>query len=195
MPPAKRSAMLTAVLDACVLYPVHLRDFLLNLAKRESFVPFWSERIRDEWIHNLLQNRPDVMPESLERTRLNMNIHFPNALVRGYESLIPMLWLPDTNDLHVFAAAIHAKAKYIVTFNLDDFPASALQPYGIEAVLPDEIVLRVIRKAPQLVLQVAKKHRQNLTRPPKTAGEYLATLEKQGLAKTVAFLREHENDI
>jgi hypothetical protein len=34
----------------------------------------------------------------------------------------------------VLAAAIHAQAEVIVTFNLGDFPASALGRFGIETV-------------------------------------------------------------
>ena len=42
--------MISAVLDACVLYPVHLRNFLLGLGHDEAFLPFWTEEIQDEWI-------------------------------------------------------------------------------------------------------------------------------------------------
>jgi hypothetical protein len=35
----------------------------------------------------------------------------------------------------------------------------------------------------------------SLTCPPKTVEEYLATLGKQGLSKTVAYLREHTTEI
>ena len=34
MLPEMQSEMQTAVLDACVLYPVHLRDFLLHLGSQ-----------------------------------------------------------------------------------------------------------------------------------------------------------------
>jgi hypothetical protein len=56
----------------------------------------------------------------------------------------------------------------------------------------------VLYSAPlrDLLLWLARRnHRLNLTRPSKTIEEYLATLEKQGLSKTVAFLREHKDDI
>jgi hypothetical protein len=103
--------------------------------------------------------------------------------------------LPDPKDRHVLAVAIHAKAEYIITFNLKDFPKTVLQSYEIEAMSPEEFVLRLIQQMPLAVLQSAKKHRLHLTSPSKTVVEYLATLEKQGLPKTVAFLREHESDI
>jgi len=112
---AKRSVKPTAVLDACVLYSATLRGFLLRLAENGLFKPFWSEDIHDEWLRNLLRNRPDLIPEKLERTRRNMDVHFPDSLVQGYTTIVPTLQLPDMNDRHVLAVAIHAKAKYIVT--------------------------------------------------------------------------------
>jgi hypothetical protein len=103
--------------------------------------------------------------------------------------------LPDPKDRHVLAVAIHARAEYIVTFNLRDFPKMALQPYGIQAISPDEFVLRLINDEPYHVLEAVKQHRLSLKNPPQTVAEYLATLGKQGLPQTVAFLRQHESDI
>ena len=186
--------MIRAIYDACVLYPAALRDFLLSLAAPEFLSPFWSEEIRDEWIQSLLRKRPDLK-DRLERTCREMAFHFPDSLVRGYEPIISTLQLPDPNDRHVLAAAIHARAEYIVTFNLKDFPKASLQPYGIETVLPDEFVQRLIQTTPSRVLEAVKSHRLRLVHPPKTVDEYLATLEKQRLLKTVVFLREHASDI
>lgn len=187
--------MIRVVFDACVLYSAPLRHFLLTLASRKLVVPRWSEEIHDEWIRSLLRNRPDLKRENLEQTRRKMDSYFPNSLVREYESIIPTLALPDPDDRHVLAAAIHANAKLIVTFNLDDFPKKALQSYGVEALAPEELVLRLIQQAPHPVLQAVRNHRLSLSRPSKTVDEYLATLEKQKLPKTVAFLRKHEADI
>jgi hypothetical protein len=82
-----------------------------------------------------------------------------------------------------------------VTFNLDDFPNAVLKQYEIEAMSPDEFVLRLIQESPYAFLRAVKKHRLSLTRPTQTVEEYLVTLEKQGLSKAVAFLWEHKNDI
>jgi len=186
--------MNSAVLDANVLYSASLRDFLLHLAVHESFAPYWSDEIRNEWIRSLLENRPDLKRENLERTCRNMDMHFPFGLVRGYEPIIPTLTLPDPDDRHVLAATIHASANYIVTNNLKDFPGTALKPHKIEALSPDAFVHQLTQKHPKLILKAVRGHRANLSRPPKTADAYIATLEKQGLTKTVAFLREHIAD-
>ena len=187
--------MISAVFDACVLYPTMLRGLLLRLAGAKLIHPLWSEEIQNEWTRSLLRNRPDLKRENLERTCRSMDFRFPNSLVRGYETITPALILPDMNDRHVLAAAIYAKANYIVTVNLSDFPKTVLQPYGIEAVSPEEFILRLIQKNPDRVLQAVRDHRLELTRPPKTIDEYFVMLEKQGLPKTVTFLREHETNI
>ena len=184
-----------AVYDACVIYPASLRDLLLCLAEERLVAPFWSKEIQDEWTRSLLRDRLDLKRERLERTCEEMNLNFPDSLVHGYEFLTTTLELPDRNDCHVLAAAVYVEADYIVTFNLKDFPKSALAPFSVEAISPDDFVLRLIQKASHLVLKVVKKHRLGLTRPTKTVDEYLATLEKQGLPKTVAFLWEHRDDI
>ena len=181
--------------DACVLYPAPLRDLLMQLALTDLFQARWTDEIHDEWTRNVLADRPDVTPESLARCRELMDRHVPDCLVTGYESLIPTLTLPDPDDRHVLAAAIHGGAGAIVTFNLSDFPASVLGGYHIEAVHPDEFIVRLWDESPTAVLDAARLHRAGLKRPPKTAAEYLATLEQCRLTETVARLRSHEDEI
>jgi predicted nucleic acid-binding protein len=187
--------MINAVYDACVLYSASLRDFLLWLGYVRAVRPLWSETIHEEWMRSLLRKRPGLLRTRLERTRQEMEAKFPHSLVTGFEKLVPSLQLPDPEDRHVLAVALHAEAEYLVTFNLNDFPKTILQPFGIEPVSPDEFVQRLIREKPHSVLEAARHHRLSLQRPPKTVDEYLATLDKQGLPKTVAFLREYHADI
>ena len=110
--------------DANVLYPAQLRNLLMHLALIGVFRAKWSAEVHEEWIRNLLINRADLTRTKLERTRQLMDKAAPDALVRGYEHLIPGLALPDPNDRHVLAAAIRAGASVIVTCNLADFSAS-----------------------------------------------------------------------
>src|SRR4051794_35943343 len=115
-----------------------------------------------------------------------MDEHVPDCLVTGYEPLIPTLVLPDPDDRHVLAAAIQGGAGAVVTFNLGDFPAAALGPYGLEAVHPDEFVVRLFDESPEAVLDAVRRQRAALRRPPKTAAEYLETLDQCRLPETVS---------
>lgn len=185
-------ASFTALYDACTLYPAPLRDLLMHLALTDLFRARWTDQIHDEWIERLLEDRPDLTRDQLDRTRFLMNDHVLDCLVTGYEDLIDGLVLPDPDDRHVLAAAIRASASVIVTYNLDDFPAKYLSKFGVEAQHPDEFVTHLIDLAPAAVCAAAKRHRASLKNPPKTVDEYLAALASQHLPETVSRLREFE---
>jgi len=104
-------------LDACVLYPAPLRDLLMWSASTGLFAVRWSADILNEWTENLLRNRPDLKRARLERTCDEMNRAVPDAMVTDFESLVPMLTLPDADDRHVLAAAIACNAEVILTLN------------------------------------------------------------------------------
>lgn len=178
-----------ALYDACVLYPAPLRDLLMQLALTDLFRAKWTDTIHDEWMRNVLAQRPDLTREQLERTRNLMNAHVRDALVEGYEPLIATLNLPDPDDRHVLAAAIRARCDVIVTFNLADFPAEALKAHGLEAQHPDEFIAHLIDLAPETVTLAARTCRARLQNPPKTAEEYLDILAGQRLPQVVSFLR------
>lgn len=179
-----------AVYDSCVLYPAPLRDLLMWLAISDLFQAKWSEAIHDEWIRNVLKNRPDLTLEQLERTRQLMNAKVPDCLVTGYEPMIENLVLPDPDDRHVLAAAICARADVIVTFNLKDFPLAALKQHQIVAQAPDDFISGLIEQSPEAVMNVVRKHHESLVRPPKTWEKYLQTLRNQRLIRTVERLEQ-----
>ena len=181
-----------ALFDACVLYPAPLRDFLMNLAITDLFRAKWTDEIHDEWIRNVLINRPDLTNDRLQRTKTLMNSHVRDCLVIGYQDLIPSLILPDMNDRHVLAAAIRAGADVIVTYNLKDFPVETLEHYGIEAQHPDEFINHLIDLAPPVVCAAVKRQRMSLKNPPQSVEELLSAYERQGLTQTVAELRLYD---
>ena len=186
---------LTALLDANVLYPAGLRDLLLRLADRYLFKPLWSTDIHAEWTASLLADRPEIGADVLERTRAVMDQHFPDALVTGYEVPVFEIDLPDPDDRHVLAAAIHGRADLIVTANLRDFPASRLTPHGLAAQHPDTFVADLFEVDPKAVMEAVRGHRAALRNPPRSASEYLAALDRLGLRKTVSMLRARESAI
>lgn len=161
----------------------------MHLTLLDAFRARWSEAIHDEWIRNLLESRVDLRREQLERTRELMNLHVRDALVENYESLIDTLELPDTDDRHVLAAAIHSKAEAIITFNLRDFPLEQLKKYGIEAIHPDTFIVSLIEEDAETVAEALKNQQRALKNPPQSLIEVLATLENNGLKRTVERLR------
>ncbi len=187
----------TAIYDASILYPAPLRDLFIRLAVEGLVRAKWSRRIQEEWIQRLLEKRPDLRREQLERTRTLMEQAVLDPLVEGYEYLIPRLALPDPNDRHVLAAAIHAEADCIITTNLRDFPRSALDPYDIAAIHPDDFIMEladmIIRRngVPNLLCRVIRKQRLGLQNPPLTPYELLHTFERLGLQRTAHMLRHH----
>ena len=179
----------TVVFDACVLYPAELRSLLMYLSLSGHFRARWSQHIHQEWIGSVLRERPDLSREKLDQVRALMDRHVPGCLVEGYEPLIPGIDLPDPDDRHVVAAAIQTRAEAIVTFNLKDFPDSALEPYHIKAIHPDDFLMDLCDLDIASVITAAQRHRGSLKKPPLTSQDYLDFLLRQRMPQTVAALK------
>lgn len=127
-----------AVLDACVLIPTGLRALLLGVASAGHFTPLWSPRILDEWRLAAVKQGSDAGAEIAL-----MEADWPGACVDASDVDIDTLWLPDTGDRHVLAAAIAGQAPEIVTANLRDFPSRVLAKHGVTPRHPDTFLLEV----------------------------------------------------
>jgi predicted nucleic acid-binding protein len=184
------SGRFTALLDANVLYPAPIRDYLLHLASLDLYKPKWSSEIQEEWIKNLLIKRPDLTREALERTKSAMNAAFPDASVSQYEELIPSLNLPDPHDRHVLAAALRGKADIIITFNLKDFPSKILSAFEMEVQGPDMFISDLINLDKKKCRQALNNLVKSLKVVPKTQEEVLTTLSGCGLFNSVELLKE-----
>ena len=185
------SARYTAILDACVLYPATLRDLLLSLARDGLFHARRSERIQDEWVRSLLKHRPELEEAALRRTCELMTRAVPDSVVEGFEDIEPGLQgLPDPEDRHVLAAAICGHADAIVTFNLADFPVSALAPLGVEAQHPDDFLLNQLDLNPIAALKSIKAMRARWRNPQLTALDLTAALGTLQLPLVAARLRD-----
>lgn len=161
----------------------------MYLALTDLFKAKWSDQIHEEWMRNVRKDYQDITQVQVERIRDLMNVHVLDCLVTDYEDLIGGLLLPDPNDRHVLAVAIRAEASVIVTSNLQDFPKETLARYGVEAQHPDDFITQLLELAPELVCCAAKQQRTGLKNPPLTSEQYLESLARQGLPKTVGALR------
>jgi len=178
-----------AFLDASVLHSATIRSVLMYLAVGGLFRARWSAAVQDEWIAALLRDRQDIDPQRLARTRLLMDTGIPDALVSGYEPLMASLLLPDANDRHVLAAAIHGGAGVIVTANVRDFPADALAPYNILAREPDRFIHGLLDSDPESAVAAFAADRARLANPAMSPAEYIASVGGAGLTATAAALQ------
>lgn len=178
------------IYDANVLYPNSLRDLLIRVAQASLVQAKWTDQILDETFRHLKENRPDLDPAKLDRTRILMNSAIRDVLVTGYEPLIEVLDLPDLDDRHVLAAAIKANAQVIVTENTKDFPAEKLASWNIEARNADDFVLDLIDLNQQAVYAQIQRMADAWRNPPGTVEDVLISLEHIGLIGSVAALRD-----
>jgi predicted nucleic acid-binding protein len=143
----------SAVLDACVLVPVSLCDFLLRLAEEPAmYRPLWSEHILEE-MAKALKTKLNRSTEEIAWRRHQMNEAFGEAIVPVPPELLKSVeCIPDVDDRHVLAAAIMAHANTIVTQNTKHFPKECLEKYGVLCQTADDFLVHQYHLCPQLVL-------------------------------------------
>jgi predicted nucleic acid-binding protein len=185
------NARYTALLDACVLYPVAMADSLMSLATAGLFAAKWSTMIELEWIAALEEQRPDLKGK-LEFRRDCMREAVPDWEVSktAWEPLVSSYELPDPNDRHVLAAAVAGHADCIVTANLRDFPVGIVGAYGIEVVDPDRFIINQWDLDPVTAMTAFKHMRARRKRPQATAEDFAQALERGGLPATAQRIRE-----
>ncbi|MDJ0618276.1 MAG: PIN domain-containing protein [Calothrix sp. MO_192.B10] len=186
--------MLSVVLDACVLFPMYLRDTLLSTAEAGLYVPRWSQKILDEAMGNLVL-RGKISAEKAQSLEEVIKAAFGEAMVEvpiGLESAMTN----HPKDRHVLAAAVTARSDIIVTNNLTDFDTNALTPWNITAQSPDDFLSDLFDKYPEEMVQVIGKQSQKYRRQPLNADELLSLLSKTdgaNLPKFVAKIRSLAN--
>lgn len=180
----------TALLDACVLYPLAMADALLSLATAGFFAAKWTTRIEDEWIRALERQRPDLAGRLTIR-RDSMRDAIPDWEVSefAWASIVRGITLPDPDDVHVLAAAIAGHADCIVTSNLRDFPSAILLEYGVEAIDPDTFIINQWDLDPVNAIAAFKRMRARRKKPQSSPEDFAYALELGGLPTAAGRLR------
>lgn len=173
-------AIFSAFLDACVLVPVAPCDTMLRMADNGAFRPLWSAKVIDEAQRALERIHPDVDPNRFLSRFRSMNEAFDDALVRGWETLVNSIELPDPNDAHVVAAALVGRADVIVTENTKDFPDRALGALGLKAVRLDEFLLDQFDLSPKGACRIITEQAAAMKRPPVEPAQLLDRLSRSG---------------
>lgn len=165
------------VLDANVLLQAPIRDTLPRLAEAESPIVAWSADILAEVVRNFAAvSGPEDAPRRLDHLLPALHIQFPQALQGGYTALLPILPIAP-HDRHVLGCAIVARARYIVTYNLRDFPDGALAPYRVRSIHPEALLLGAPHHHPAVLQGVIAAQGRGL-RPPRTTDEVLDRLAR-----------------
>ena len=184
-----------AVFDACILYPFHLRNIVVQAAVDRLVEAHWTDEIHDEWMRNLAGGAPAIPFERLQATRRLMDDALPGAIVIGYADLIPTVNLPDPDDRHVLAAAIKTGASVILTWNLRDFPATALKKHGLRRQTPDAFLSDLYDQTPDLVVGSLANARRNLNKSRVSASDFVDILNNQKLRQFAKRARSRLTDL
>lgn len=160
--------------DACVLVPYQLSDLVLRLAASGLYEPLWSEEILTE-VQRTLVTKLGISLDKAQRRLGQVRAAFPNATVDGYADLAAAMRV-HAKDRHVAAAAVRGNAALIVTANLADFPAEALEPYDIEVVHPDDFLQHQLDLDWDTTLSCLRQQRAVYKRPQFTVNEFYLAL-------------------
>ncbi len=74
----------------------------------------------------------------------------------------------DPKDQHVTAAARHARVDLIVTSNLPACRERDLAPFNLQAIHPDDLLLRLFRVDPGARLGILRQQELDRRKPPQT---------------------------
>lgn len=169
-----------ALFDTNVLYGALLNDFVLELADRGLYRPLWSKDILGELRRNLVEAGEDA--RLIEKRMSTMTTYFPDAMVAGYDSLIPTMSC-DPKDRHVLAAAVRGGAEVLVTFNLRDFPDASTAHFDLEVVHPDDFLLDQLDLYHAPTLRALVELVDGYDSPAMTIDDYLLALTRAGVPK------------
>src|SRR5688572_29369132 len=184
----------TALLDACVLYPVLIADCLMSLVEVRLYAAKWTTVIEEEWIRSLERDKPHLAGK-LGNRRDAMRKAVPDWEVKAsaWQALSPSIELPDKNDAHVVAAAIAGHADCIVTANLRHFPIEILDTYDLEAIHPDQFIAAQFDLDNIAALTAMKEMRSRWKNPPLSAVSFVESFENHRLFSTAEILRQAVN--
>lgn len=180
------------LLDSCVMFPMYLRDTLLCAAEAGLYLPYWSQKILDDTLRNLVSTGR-VSSEKALRLEMTIKEAFPEAMVEVPMGLSEVM-TNHPDDRHVLAAAVIAKADVLVTSNLRHFKPQNLALWNIESKSPDDFLSDLYDLYSDEMMQVIWRQSSALKKPSMTIADLLNLLsEKAGVPKFVSKLRDHKN--
>jgi len=175
------------IIDTNVLHPLWVRDILFWFAYYDLLRLAWTDDILKEWVEVMRRKR---LSEDLIINRIKkVNKAFPEAKIEDYQPYLDCLDLPDKDDRHVVAAAIKTNAKFVITYNLKDFPSNKLSQYKIMAIDPDTFISNCITRNESTSILAFRSLVETKSNPKLPISEVIDILHNNGLIKTAKHLR------
>lgn len=163
------------LLDANVLVDAQVRDLFLRLAEADLIDVRWSAHILVETRRALIE-RIGLQAAASDRLLDTMRHAFPLAGITGYEHLIDDLELPDADDRHVLAAAMHDECDLLVTDNTRDFPHKTVDDADLLVLDVDEALALLVDSHPDRITDVVTAQIAALRRPTSTVEAFVDRL-------------------
>lgn len=173
-----------AFLDANVFVMNWTTDVILTLSEWGLISPYWSDRVMSEAADAIREVK------GIDPSRYIGAIRdaFDCAEVIVTDADLVEIELPDPNDRHVIAGAHEADCSVIVTYNLKDFPDSALTGIGMHAMHPDELLSDIAKDNPERTYAAIETLISSKRRPPRSMKTEIEGLRARGLIKFADFL-------
>lgn len=164
-----------AFLDANVIVAAQGRDLLFRAAEQGLVDVRWSRRVLGE-VERTLNSQLGLSSDKARRLIETIERAFPDGSVQGSEGRLQDLVLPDPDDRHVLAAAVHGDCDLLITNNLRDFPVEIVESYGLDINGLDDALAGLCTVAPDIMAAIAIRQVEALTHPPLTLNEWLKRL-------------------
>lgn len=184
------------LLDANVMLPQYLRHVFLDLAENDLLAAHWSAEILEEVQRNLLKPKFGLGSDQVGRLIRTLERYFPQALVEGYQKLVPQLaGMTDPKDAHVDAAALKLQRDtygdapvVLITSNVKHLPQSAFDADTVIVARPGPFLKRLLDARPR-VADVVERLRASLKAPPLTQHDLIAILGRSSCKEFAAGLQ------
>ncbi len=171
------------LIDACVLTPPLLRKVVLGAAAEGLFTPLWNRRILEEWARAARRLDGEEGEMRARGDIALMGARWPDGDIAGWERHAPELYLPDSDDVHVLAAAIEGRADLILTLNIKDFPRRRLAGHGIERIAPDPFLWALWAKHDDTLVTVLNRVRAGTRADGRDPQDFRRVLKRASLPR------------
>lgn len=160
----------------------------MSLDKTKLLRIRWTEEVIREAAISIGRRYPGSA-ESIEQKLLAYSQVFGGSRVSGYEHLIGSLGCRDPKDEHVLAATIVSKSRYLLSFNLRDYPEDAYQRFGVTVTHPDDFLSLTANNQSEAFAHTVAQWLAIFVNPQISVKEASVSLAKSGCPKIAGWMQ------